>query len=98
MAIRWARRGGTAVLVGIYGAKPQFDFNEIVGTEKNVIGSVASSPGDMAAAVRLVAEGKIKLRDLVSARLPLSRAIEDGFNRMLMPKKDFFKILITPGR
>ncbi len=97
-AIRWARRGGRVVLVGIYGAKPQFDFNDIVGTEKTVIGSVAASPGDLAMAVRLIGDGKIKVRDLISAKVPLSRAIEDGFNRMLMPKKDFFKILITPGK
>jgi (R,R)-butanediol dehydrogenase/meso-butanediol dehydrogenase/diacetyl reductase len=98
MAVRWAKRGGTVVLVGIYSAKPQFDFNDIVGLEKTVIGSVAASPGDLEAAVRLIGEGKIRVKDLISAKVPLSRALEDGFNRMLAPKKDFFKILITPGK
>ncbi len=98
LAVKWARRSGTVVLVGIYSAKPQFDFNDIVGQEKRVVGSVAASPGDMAIAARLVGEGKIKVRDLISAKVPLSRALDDGFKRMLMPKKDCFKILITPGR
>lgn len=98
MAVRLAKRGGTVVLVGIYSAKPQFDFNDIVGVEKTVIGSVAASPGDLEIAVRLIGQGRIKVRELISARVPLSRALEDGFNRMLMPKKDFFKILIQPGK
>ena len=98
MAVKWVRRGGTAVLVGIYSAKPSFDFNDIVGQEKSVIGSVASSPNDMAIAARLIGDGKVKVKDLISAKVPLSRAIEDGFNRMLLPRKDFFKILITLGK
>ncbi|MSQ07758.1 MAG: butanediol dehydrogenase [Dehalococcoidia bacterium] len=98
LAVSLAKRGGTVVLVGIYSSKPQFDFNHIVGVEKTVIGSVAANPGDLEIAVRLIAEGRIKVKELISARVPLSRALEDGFNRMLMPKKDFFKILIQPGR
>lgn len=97
MAVRLAKRGGTVVLVGIYSAKPQFDFNDIVGVEKTVIGSVAASPGDLEIAVRLIGQGRIRVKELISAKVPLSRALEDGFNRMLMPKKDFFKILIQPG-
>jgi (R,R)-butanediol dehydrogenase/meso-butanediol dehydrogenase/diacetyl reductase len=97
LAVKWAKRGGTVVLVGIYSAKPQFDFNDIVGQEKTVIGSVAANPGDLATAVRQIGEGRIRVKDLISARVPLSRAIPDGFNRMLAPQKDFFKIVIQPG-
>jgi len=97
MAIEWARRGGTALLVGIYSAKPEMDFNSIVGREITVIGSVAASPGDMKRAVDLMAQGKINVKPLISERVPLSRAIEDGFNRMLDPDKEVFRIVIQPG-
>ena len=96
-AINWTRRGGTTVLVGIYSATPQMNFNEIVGVERRVIGSVAAGPGDMAAAVAMIGSGRIKVKDLITAKVPLSRVIEDGFNRMIQPEKDVFRILIRPG-
>ncbi len=95
-AINWTRRGGTTVLVGIYSATPEMNFNEIVGFERKVVGSVAAGPGDMAAAVSMIGSGRIRVRDLISAKVPLERATEDGFNRMLQPEKDVFRILITP--
>ncbi|MDA1278770.1 MAG: alcohol dehydrogenase catalytic domain-containing protein [Chloroflexi bacterium] len=97
MAIEWVRRGGTVLLIGIYSAKPEIDFNSVVGPEVTVLGSVATSPGDMEATVRLMAQGKINVKPLISKVVPLSRAIEDGFNRMLDPNKDVFRIVIQPG-
>ena len=73
IAINWTRPGGTTVLVGIHAEGSEFDFNEIVGTEKTVIGSVAASPGDMEKGIQLIADGKIVLDDLVSAVIPLER-------------------------
>ena len=97
MAIEWTRPGGKTVLVGIYSATPKFDFNKIVGPEKTVIGSVAASPGDMAATVQLLANGKLSVKELISAIVPLDRVIEDGFERMLRPEKDVFRILVAPN-
>ena len=96
-AIEWCRRGGTVVLVGIYSATPRVNFNDIVGVEKTVIGSVASSPGDMKLTVDLIARGKIKTEPLVSSVIPLSRALEDGFEKMIAPGKDVFRIVVQPG-
>ncbi len=95
-AIKWTRRGGTTVLVGIYSATPQMNFNDIVGFERKVVGSVAVGPGDMAAAVEMIGSGRVKVKSLITAKIPLDRAIEDGFKRMLEPEKDVFRILITP--
>ena len=97
MAINWTRNSGTTVLVGIYAATPTMNFNEIVGTEKTVIGSVATSPGDMETAVRLVSEGKIRVKDLISQVVPLDRIIEDGFEVMIQPDKDVYRILASPN-
>ena len=97
MAIEWTRRAGTTLLIGIYSATPEIDFNSVVGREISVIGSVATSPGDMEATVELMAQGKINVKPLISEIVPLSRAIEDGFNRMLDPNKEVFRIVIQPG-
>jgi (R,R)-butanediol dehydrogenase/meso-butanediol dehydrogenase/diacetyl reductase len=97
MAIEWTRRGGTALLIGIYSTTPEINFNNVVGPEVTVIGSVATSPGDLEAAVELVSQGKINVKPLISATVPLRRAIEDGFERMLDPNKEVFRIVIQPG-
>ena len=96
IAINWTRPSGTTVLVGIHSGESEFDFNEIVGTEKTVIGSVAAAPGDMEKGVGLIAGGKVALEDLVSEVIPLDRVMEDGFERMLRPEKDVFRIMVTP--
>lgn len=96
LAIEWTRPGGKTVLVGIYSTRPQLDFNQIVGAERTVIGSVAASPGDMATAIRMVADGKIQLAPLVSANISLTNAIQDGFQRMLDPQKNVFRIVVSP--
>lgn len=95
-AVQATRDGGTTVLVGIYGENTSFDFSDIVLPEKTVVGTVAAGPGDMEAAVRLVAAGKINLKPLVSDVVGLDRGIPDGFERMLQPKKDVFRILVSP--
>ncbi len=97
IAISWTRPGGRTVLVGIHAAGNEFDFNEIVGTEKTVLGSVAASPGDMEKGIQLIADGKIVLDDLVSAVIPLDRVMEDGFERMRRPEKDVFRIMVSPN-
>ena len=95
-AIAATRPGGTTVLVGIYGHDTEFDFSDIVLTEKTVIGSVAASPGDMVAAVSMVAHRSINVEPLISDVINLADAIPDGFERMLQPEKDVFRIVVTP--
>ena len=95
-AVQATRDGGTTVLVGIYGEATSFDFSDIVLPEKTVVGTVAAGPGDMEAAVRLVAAGKINLKPLISDVVGLGRGIPDGFERMLQPNKDVFRILVSP--
>ena len=96
IAINWTRPGGRTVLVGIHSDSATFDFNEIVGPEKTVLGSIAAEPGDMEKGIDLIADGKIVLEDLVSAVIPLDRVVKDGFERMLRPEKDVFRIMVTP--
>ncbi len=96
IAINWTRPGGTTLLVGIHSGANRFNFNDIVGAERTVKGSVAASPGDMEKGIELIANGKILLEDLVSTVIPLKRVIEEGFERMLRPEKDVFRIMVTP--
>ena len=96
-AVRWVRRGGRVVLVAIYTAVPQFDFNSIVSAEKEVVGSIAYDRSDVEAVVGLLAGGTLKTAPLVSDIIALDDVIDVGFERMLAPTKDIFRILVSPS-
>lgn len=98
LSVDLVRRGGHVVLVAIYTSTPEFDFNSLVATEVRISGSLAYEQHDVEEAVRLIAEGKIKTRQLVSDVISLDEVIATGFRRMLAPTKDAFRILVSPNR
>ena len=95
-AIAATRPGGATVLVGIYGHSTEFDFSDIVLGEKTVIGTVAAGPGDMAAARSMVESGAVNVKPLITDVIRIERAIPDGFERMLKPQKDVYRIVVSP--
>ncbi len=97
IAINWTHPGGTTVLVGLCTESAAFDFNEIVGLERTVIGSVGASPGDMEIATQMIGRGDISVSKLVSSVIPLERVIEDGFERMLRSEDGVFRIVVAPS-
>ena len=65
--------------------------------EKTIMGSSATSTGGYHKAVNLIANGSVNVKPLISEIVPLSRALKDGFERMLDPNKEVFRIVIQPG-
>ena len=96
-AVRWVRSGGRVVLVAIYTAEPRFDFNSIVAAEKEVVGSIAYDQHDVEAVVGLLSNRTLKTAPLVSDIIALDDVIAAGFERMLAPTKDIFRILVSPS-
>lgn len=96
-AVEWARTGGRVVLVAIYVAKPEFDFNSLVSTEKEVAGTIAFGQEDVEAVVGLIASGAVRTAPLVSDVISLDEVIDVGFARMMAPTKDIFRILVAPS-
>jgi 2-desacetyl-2-hydroxyethyl bacteriochlorophyllide A dehydrogenase len=96
-AVHWVRRGGTAVLAGFSEWPVEFDFRTVSGSEKTVTGTTAANPGDYRRAVDLIASGRVNVKPLISVKVPLERGIPDGFERMLRPEKDVFRILVGNG-
>ncbi|MCH8825829.1 MAG: alcohol dehydrogenase catalytic domain-containing protein [Chloroflexi bacterium] len=97
LAMKWARRGGRVVLVAIYTQRPEFDFNRVVSTEVEVLGSLAYQQRDMDEVVRMLANDSLKTLPLISDRIRLDEVIDKGFARMLAPTKDVFRILVSPS-
>ena len=97
-ALQWVRRGGRVLLVAIFTAKPEFDFNSVVAAEAEVIGSLAYQQQDVEEVVRMISSGVLKTSPLVSDRIGLEDVLEKGFQRMMEPTKDVFRILVAPSR
>ncbi len=98
IAVRAARRGGRVVLVGIYGHAGPFEFMQVVGAEKEIIGSLSHVyDEDFAAALGLLGRGAVVAEPLVSDRIPLSRALDDGLLALMREPEEHLKILIDPS-
>lgn len=59
-------KGGTVLIVGVYGAKPQVDMSVICEHELDVKGSMMYRHDDWVQAVRWIADGSVKTEALVS--------------------------------
>lgn len=73
LALRQVRPRGTVVLKSTYAAAPVIDLAPIVIHEIHVVGNRC---GDFAPALRLLANGTIRVTPLIDARYPLSQARE----------------------
>ena len=97
LAIDWARIGGRVLLVAIYTAVPKFDFNSLVAGEKEIIGSLGYERRDVEEVVGMIDAGLLRTAPLITDKIGLEEIIEKGFDRMLKPKKDVFRILVSPS-
>ena len=97
-AIRAARKGGRVVLVGIYGHPSEVDFLQVVAAEKEIIGSMSHVyDEDFDASLALLGRGAVRAEPLVSDRIPLDRALDDGILALLNEPQQHLKILISPN-
>jgi (R,R)-butanediol dehydrogenase / meso-butanediol dehydrogenase / diacetyl reductase len=72
------------------------DALDLILGEKEIIGSVAHSrEEEFAWAVKYLTDGRIDLSPMITGRTDLSRAVEDGFRR-LMRDRGQIKILVSP--
>jgi (R,R)-butanediol dehydrogenase / meso-butanediol dehydrogenase / diacetyl reductase len=97
MAVRAARKSGRIVLVGIHPERVPLSTLDVILGEKRLIGSVQHHyDEDLPAAVQLLAEGKIRVRPLITAREPLERVVVAGFQALVEQPDRHLKILIGP--
>lgn len=97
-AVGAARKGGRVVLVGIYERASSFNFLDVVNTEKELIGSLSHVyDEDFAAAVDLLGRGAVRAETLISDRVPLNRALDDGLLALMRAPESHLKIVIQPN-
>ena len=84
------------MLVAIYTESSSIDFNMIVSTEKQILGSLAYEKKDVEFVVDLMAKGQLKTDMLISDVISLDEVMSTGFKRMMGDSKDVFRILVNP--
>ncbi len=96
-ALEALRAGGTSVVVAQFHHPVPIDPNLFLMTEKHLVGSFAYTDEDFAEVTRLIADGTIDPRPLISSELPLEDAVEKGIKHLLGTGRNTeVKILIAP--
>jgi (R,R)-butanediol dehydrogenase / meso-butanediol dehydrogenase / diacetyl reductase len=97
LAVRIARKGGRIVLLGIHAARVPLSTLDLIVGEKHVIGSVQHHfDEDLPVAVQLLAERKVQVGSLITAREPLGRVVAGGFQALVEHPDQYLKVLIGP--
>jgi (R,R)-butanediol dehydrogenase/meso-butanediol dehydrogenase/diacetyl reductase len=94
VALLSSRKRGRVVVTGVFEESASISFNEIVFSERELIGSV-SYQFDHAGAVALLASGRVNLEPMITERLGLEEA-STGFENLVTKKEDHVKVLISP--
>ena len=87
------RKGGQYTQMGLFGSPIRFDFDRLVVKEVRVQGVYSSNWRAWDRALRLVRQGRVQLKPLISHRFPL-RAWRDAFD--LLWQRKGLKILLLP--
>jgi threonine dehydrogenase-like Zn-dependent dehydrogenase len=97
-AVAAADRAGRVVLVGIAAQPAPLDVLSVVTGEREIIGSLSHVyDEDFAGAVAMLACGAVDAGPLITARIPLTAALEQGLLALGHPAASQVKIVVSPG-
>ena len=87
------RNGGTAVIEGVFDQRGEVDFLSVMYNQKTMIGSPIYVD-EASTAVSLLADKTIDADKLITSIVPLTDAVEEGFEKLLTNKEDNIKVLL----
>jgi 2-desacetyl-2-hydroxyethyl bacteriochlorophyllide A dehydrogenase len=91
-AVQITKPGGQVAIIGL-GTPGKFDFNQMVHKEITLLGCWRRQPSSWYRAINLVKEGRVKIGDVVTHKLPLVKA-EEGFKALI--NRRAIKVLLLP--
>lgn len=96
-AVELARRGGRAVLLGVFDAPVAFDMREFLLGEKEVLASLSHVvQPDFRDAVALLEQEAIDAGPIISNRIALEDVVTHGFKALVASPQGHQKIIVTP--
>ncbi len=87
-------RKGTLLLFAIPETDIQLPTVDLWRNEMTVTSSYGAAPDDLKDAMKLIAEGKVLVKDIITHRLPLEQA-QEGF-RLVTEAKQTLKVVLLP--
>lgn len=97
-AVRWARKGGRTVLLGVFDGAVPVDMMDLLLGEKEIVASLSHVyDEDFATAVNLINEGRVEIEPLITDRINLADVLEDGFLRLVEEPASHVKIVVHPN-
>jgi (R,R)-butanediol dehydrogenase/meso-butanediol dehydrogenase/diacetyl reductase len=94
-AVRAAGKGGRIVLVGLVTETVQTNLLGLLAHEKEIVGSSAYVD-EFPEAIRLLAEGRVRVGPIVTTRVPLEDAVSRGLDALVRREEGHVKIMIEP--
>jgi (R,R)-butanediol dehydrogenase/meso-butanediol dehydrogenase/diacetyl reductase len=79
--------GGVVVNVSIWSKPASIDMQALVLKEIDLRGTIAYV-NDHPATIKLVQDGKVDLAPFITAKIPLDRLVDDGFEALDPPQRD----------
>jgi L-iditol 2-dehydrogenase len=93
-AIAAVRKGGTVTLIGNFNAQIELPLQQVVTRQIRLQGSCASA-GEYPKCIELMASGKIRVDNLISAYTPLEDAAS-WFDRLYRHEPNLMKVIVQP--
>jgi len=96
-AVRLARKGGTAVLLGVFDQPMPIDMMDFLMGEKTVLASLSHTyDGDFTRAVSLLEHPDLSLAPLITDRIPLADTVA-GFEALIKSPANHLKVVVLPN-
>jgi L-iditol 2-dehydrogenase len=93
--IQLLRKGGSLVLVGNLSPNVEIPLQQVVTRQLKLQGSCAIN-GEYPEIMKLIAEGKLNVRSILSAEAPLHEGV-DWFQRLYNKEKGLMKVILKPA-
>jgi len=95
-AVEVTRAEGTTVVVGTFAGPSEIHMNSIVLMERRIIGSwVWHSADEYRQAMAMIVDGRVQVMPLITRRIGLEDAVEQGIRELHLNRDDHVKILIA---
>jgi L-iditol 2-dehydrogenase len=92
-AIRYARKGSTIVVVGVFGKKPQIDLGLVQDRELTLTGTLMYQKVDYERAIELVAAGQMSLDKMITHRFSFDHYL-DAYHAIEESNGHYLKVMI----
>lgn len=94
LAVNAVRKGGKITLVGNLSPKVELPLQAVVTRQLTLQGSCASA-GEYPACLDMIANGRVKVDEMISAVVPLAEAAS-WFDRLYAGEPGLMKVIVTP--